>query len=238
MMKTNDPFCKLSKTVLARKDIRATDKIVHAYLLDRIGDHEVCWPGKRTIARECGLSVDTIQASIKRLEAAGMICVDRQNPRRTYYRAGDVQCTENQYVPETSTYRESVDVVPKTSTQVYRGAVQNKTDPIKTHPKARKEPDDVRWDSTEERFIVSPRQLARWERDFPGVNVEAEILKAGAWQASKRRWKSRFKAALARWLSNAGQKTTTPSAKSRFTPAKADTSAYDTVVVHLGDDDE
>ncbi len=237
-MSATDRFCKLSRSILDRKDLKATDKVVHAYLLDRMGAKEACWPGVRTIARDCGLSTDTVQVATRRLETAGLIHVDRQNPRRTYYRRSEPSCPEESDVREVRTCRESVHLVPKTGTEVCRKSAPKKTDSMKTHTKAEDGCPDVVWGPDEQRFVVSPEQRARWKRDFPTVDVDAELRRAGAWHAANKRWRSRFKAALTRWLANSDQKRSGAADSGRFTPAVADPSIYDAAVTYLGDTDE
>ncbi len=120
-MPPTELFCKLPKWLLPRKDLRATDKVLYAYLRDRIGSNAFCWPSVRTIAKDCGICPSTVVISIKRLEEAGLIEVahgDANTPNH-YCRAtagspedASAECqepahprSENQYtgVPNTST---------------------------------------------------------------------------------------------------------------------------------------
>lgn len=60
----------------------------------------------------------------------------------------------------------------------------------------------ITWSEPESRFVVSPDLLTTWRRDYPQVDVEAEIRKAGQWHAANRQWRN-FRAALVRWLNKA-----------------------------------
>ena len=72
-----DPFVKLSMSILRRGDLSNGEKLVYAYLLNRQGDNAECWPGLRTIARDCGCSVSGAERCVRRLEARGLIVVGR-----------------------------------------------------------------------------------------------------------------------------------------------------------------
>ena len=66
-------YCPLFKWLLSRKDLHPSDKIVFAYLTERIGSNGDCWPSQRTIETDCGISRDTVIHCGERLEAAGLI---------------------------------------------------------------------------------------------------------------------------------------------------------------------
>jgi hypothetical protein len=82
----------------------------------------------------------------------------------------------------------------------------------------------VEWSESELRFIVPPVLLAAWKRDYPHLDVEQEIRKAGNYHTQERKWKSRFGSALVRWLNRATTYTSanaSHAAGSRFAPAAA-----------------
>lgn len=63
-------------------------------------------------------------------------------------------------------------------------------------------PGGVWWNDTESQFDVEGRLRDCFVRDYPGVDVDAEIRKAGQWHAAKREWTD-FRMAIVRWLNRA-----------------------------------
>lgn len=121
-------FYKLPQDLTARKDLKASDKIVFTVIADHIGQNGYGWPGIRTLARKTGLSKSTIVESLRRLETAEEMDIQRRDKgKSTHYRlpksvpeistVGKLKCTENRYSG-----------VPEISTQVYRKSVQNQID--------------------------------------------------------------------------------------------------------------
>jgi len=50
-----DKFYKLPQSITARKDLKASDKIVYAVIVDHLGDNDKCWPGVQTLmSKTCG----------------------------------------------------------------------------------------------------------------------------------------------------------------------------------------
>ena len=95
-MKSTPPFCQLRKAIMARRDLRATDKVLHAYLGDRIGNNGDCWPGQRAIMLDCGMARNTVIASAERLERARLIEIVRGGPHQTNrYRLAEVGGSES-----------------------------------------------------------------------------------------------------------------------------------------------
>jgi hypothetical protein len=72
-----EPFIKLPKAMLARVDLLLIDKVILAYLIDKIGNNGHCWPGGRTIADDIGTDKSTVFRSIDRLAASGEIRISR-----------------------------------------------------------------------------------------------------------------------------------------------------------------
>ena len=70
-------FAKLPLDVMQRSDLTPADKIVFAAIEDRIGENGVCWAGLRRLASDCGMSPSTVSGSVDRLEAAGLIAIER-----------------------------------------------------------------------------------------------------------------------------------------------------------------
>lgn len=70
-------FIKLPVDILQRTDLAASDKLVFGVILDRIGDNAEAWPGLRRIASACGIGVTAVRIAVGRLEAEGLIAVER-----------------------------------------------------------------------------------------------------------------------------------------------------------------
>ena len=71
-------FFKLPQDVAMRKDITGNDKVLLAIIVDYMGRNNSAWPSRRTLQHKAGLTGSTICESIKRLENAGLIIVERR----------------------------------------------------------------------------------------------------------------------------------------------------------------
>jgi len=82
-------------------------------------------------------------------------------------------------------------------------------------------PSAVTWNEGAKRFEVPDETFRAWREAYPTVDVAGELRKAAAWHAANRRWRSRFSAALVRWLGRAAEQSKAPSRtrRARFTPA-------------------
>lgn len=78
-------FYKMPKDIAARKDLQASDKLVYAVILNSIGDKGYSWIGKIKIVEYTGLAGQTVLDSIKRLELAGLLIVDRRGIGKSNY---------------------------------------------------------------------------------------------------------------------------------------------------------
>jgi DNA-binding transcriptional ArsR family regulator len=76
-------FFKLPATLAGRSDLPAGTKIVFAVIADRIGGNGICWPGVRRLAKDCGMSDKAVLANVARLEAAGLVAVERRGSGRS-----------------------------------------------------------------------------------------------------------------------------------------------------------
>ena len=78
---------KLDADLAARRDLPPAAKIVFAVLAGRAGERGRCWPGFRRLAADCGVTDDCVEASIARLEGAGLVTVQRRaNGQSNVYR--------------------------------------------------------------------------------------------------------------------------------------------------------
>ncbi|ARN56221.1 helix-turn-helix domain-containing protein [Sedimentisphaera salicampi] len=70
-------FFKLDADTAARKDLRASDKIILAIIQNYENQGEA-WPGRRKLQEKSGLAAGTVCSSINRLESAGLLEVQQQ----------------------------------------------------------------------------------------------------------------------------------------------------------------
>lgn len=71
-------FYKLWADVASRRDIPPAAKVLSSVLEDRMGKNGCCWPGVRTLAKDCGVNESTISEAVSRLEEVGMLIVERR----------------------------------------------------------------------------------------------------------------------------------------------------------------
>ena len=71
------PWQMFLKTIAPRRDLNATDKLVYQMIAYRVGNNDHAWPTVRKLAKDTGLHPDTVVACVGRLEAAGLIRVQR-----------------------------------------------------------------------------------------------------------------------------------------------------------------
>jgi hypothetical protein len=76
-------FYKLPKDIAARRDLRPSDKLIYAVVLNCFNGKNVCWPGKRYLMRRTGLADKTVCEAIHRLEDAGVLIVERRGIGRS-----------------------------------------------------------------------------------------------------------------------------------------------------------
>jgi len=84
-------FYKLPQDLAARKDLTGSDKVLYAVIVTRMGNNGRSWPGVKALMRDCGLCRDTVLKSIKRLEAAGTLAVNRRGSGRVNHYAESVE---------------------------------------------------------------------------------------------------------------------------------------------------
>ena len=74
---TPERFVKLPLDILARTNLTPADKIIYAYIVNRIEGRGSTWPGVRTIGAKCGVSRTTTAEAVNRLASAGLIEIDK-----------------------------------------------------------------------------------------------------------------------------------------------------------------
>jgi DNA-binding transcriptional regulator YhcF (GntR family) len=188
-------FYKFPHDLAVRKDLKASDKIVFAIILDHIGNNDKCWPGIRTLAKKAGLTTVTVVDCIKRLESAGLLNVDRRgNGKSSHYTISE---TAKETIPET--VKETVSVAVKetipvkklnqlkslhgggkeTYTEACKNLTPNQTDLNKTHSVG----------TTSFAFVLMSKcfwhlpqaKLDEYKKAYPGIDVENELRKAAQW---------------------------------------------------------
>ncbi len=75
-------FMKLYCDILPRKDLTPAAKIVYTVIVDAMRDKGVAWPGFRSVATDTGLSTSTVARLVVRLEALGLLVVERDSKGR------------------------------------------------------------------------------------------------------------------------------------------------------------
>lgn len=84
-----DGWASIPNWLLRDRAFSMADKMLYITLASRLGRHGVqAWPSQRLLAAEMGVSVDTVQRSVKRLKAAGVIAVQviaHKTGRRNVY---------------------------------------------------------------------------------------------------------------------------------------------------------
>jgi DNA-binding transcriptional MocR family regulator len=58
-------------------------KVLYQVLLTYCGAGEAAWPGQDRLARDCGVSINTIRPALETLQAAGLVSITRRGLNRT-----------------------------------------------------------------------------------------------------------------------------------------------------------
>jgi hypothetical protein len=90
--------------------IPQTEKMVLLCLCDYANDAGECWPSVDTIARKCSVSGRSVQRSIRKLTAIGMVAIKPSNGRKANWYC--VSLTPTQCHPDRMSPRHSVTVNP------------------------------------------------------------------------------------------------------------------------------
>lgn len=134
-------FYKLPHSITAREDLKASDKLLFAVICDFIGPNTAGWPGKNCLMRRTGLSGKTVCDSIRKLEAVGLLKVERGGRGRSnFYRIGgagiEPEQEKNQFRNYTTSGPETTPLRGKKWTKNYaRGGVETKPEVVQNlHP--------------------------------------------------------------------------------------------------------
>src|SRR5207247_10609249 len=102
-LNTADPVARLGFTqlpnfILRNPDISIGAKTVYSLFISYAWHNNFCFPGQETLAKAIGMSVGSVNAFIKELEAIGLIEIERRGQGRTdFYK---INYTDNQKRPK------------------------------------------------------------------------------------------------------------------------------------------
>lgn len=100
--------------IFERQDLLHTDKLVYLYLCRRAGPDGSSWPSIRRIAKDTGLTPNTVRSALQRLEQAGLLM---KQPRRSEHGDADTHLYTLNHVVQKETH-----------------LVQNSTHVVQQHP--------------------------------------------------------------------------------------------------------
>ena len=89
-LNTADPvarhgFTQLPNFILRNPDISIGAKTVYSLFISYAWHNNFCFPGQETLAKAIGMSVGSVNAFIKELEAVGLIEIERRGQGRTNF---------------------------------------------------------------------------------------------------------------------------------------------------------
>lgn len=74
------PFVWLTKAVMEDESLKASDKSVYAVLcMYADNNSSECWPSRETIMKKAGISDHSLRKSLRKLQDAGYIHVEKRN---------------------------------------------------------------------------------------------------------------------------------------------------------------
>ena len=133
-------FYKLPIDVAALRSIRPADKVIYAVLADRMGTNGSCWPGVRRLAQDSGLDAATVPQSVKRLERAAMVKVERRgNGRSNVYRLTPQSAWKTQALEKPKRLENPHTGARKTHAQARANDLHNQTDQLNQTQEARRQ---------------------------------------------------------------------------------------------------
>ena len=224
---------RLIGRVCADRDLGPAQRLaIIRVVLYAANDTGLAWAAYRAIRRETGLAAATIRAAL-RLAEGRYLARDGIGPN------GAVRYRALQSVKRASTTeaRAASTTEAPALQSLARGATvsEAKLAPV-TNPRTSARgmrPSAVTWNEDANRFEVPDETLRAWRDAYPAVDVAGELRKAAAWHAANRTWRSRFSAALVRWLTRAAEQTNTETrprrggrGPTRFTAAAGSAGQY------------
>jgi DNA-binding MarR family transcriptional regulator len=209
----------------ALSGISVAEKLLLLKLADRANDDGECFPGQAKLAEHCSMSERALRDNLKRLADRGLIEVEHRNHgsgRKTnVYRlliGSTSTANKCESRPAESAGREAVptgrlrhpDRQPAAGRLYKEPSVKSNLSEEQDPPTAGQpgEPTaGIQFDPERGIFCGIPDQVfARWEQAFPGVDIDAELVKAEAWyQANPRRRKKNTDRFITNWLASASK---------------------------------
>jgi len=81
----SEQFVKLPMKVLLNKNLSLYERVIYAYIVDRIGGNDDAWPSIGGVASRIGLSPKTVAAALKELEKQGLLKIVRIHGKTNRY---------------------------------------------------------------------------------------------------------------------------------------------------------
>ncbi len=219
-------FYKLRQDITARADLEYSDKVLFAVIANYQGANDHAWPGIRKLAKDIGGSDKTVERGINRLEAAGLITVERRRRGQSnWYRITESAPTMGavDMVDKTKSAPTVSESAPTVGSQAPPRSLSNKKrltkDLVTTSPKTTKtkksvqkkrlfiEPRlrDVKREIKEKGFIVDPNVFYEWY-DCRGWTIKGgDPMKS--WRSTLAQWNAKDVRDQKEGVKN-GQKTT------------------------------
>ena len=170
-------------------------------IVDHIGQHETGWPGKRTIAAKAGLSGPTVVGAVRRLEAAGLLTVQRRGRGRSnHYQSG------KETLPVDNDKR-SKNFTPggkETLPEAVKKLDPNQTDLLNQTHNVNSSFAFVMNDGQD--YNLPLAKLNEYRAAYPLLDLENELLKAAQWlvdNPSRRKTTKGMPRFLGGWLGRA-----------------------------------
>jgi hypothetical protein len=162
---------------------KPTDKVVLLYLLWRQGKNESCWPAIRTISKELGLSRDTVQKSLERLNKTGSVSISTPEKRGRGYK--------NSYTVNGLNFRTIKDGngLKNRTIQSNKWPEKQATNGLKSRTELTPTTNTIKEKTTEFSFSfenksfegILPEDMARWSAAYPAVDIQGDIRRAAEW---------------------------------------------------------
>ena len=199
-----EKFYKLNQEVTARQDLKASDKIILAIIQNYQDINGKAWPGKRTLQSKSGLSGKTVLVSIKRLETAGLLEVERRgNGKSNHYKSGVETIPVSKVSRCNNDTTGGVETTPEAVTKLHRIKTDllNKTNIEQSSFAFVLKNDEI--------FHLPQAKLEEYESTYPEIDIAGEFAKAAQWlrdNPGKRKTEKGMFRFLGSWLSRAKPK--------------------------------
>lgn len=198
-------FYKLPQDIAARKDLRASDKIVFAVIVDCLGKNDKCWPGKLTLMQKTGLSGQTVCDAIGRLETAGVLQVDRRGKGKSnhYQTSPEIRpesSPESRPVQKVDQSKNQTTTSPESRPEVVQKLDTNQTKTNQTNVVNT----SFAFALKSGNFWTLPQaKFDEYQKTYPKMDIEFQFRKAAQWlldHPTKKKTARGMPAFLGGWL--------------------------------------